>query len=90
MTILKLKQQRHPILSYLTHFKVSMCGRGVEAGAAGGVLDLEELRGPGEEEAHHPHVPGEAGQVQGRVARGGARALDINIGLVENRSDNIL
>ena len=59
-----------------------MCGRSVEAGTATGVLDLEELCGPGEKEAHHPHVASEAGQVEGSVAGRGARRLDIHIGLV--------
>ena len=78
------------IAIYLTHFKVSMSGRSVEAGAATGVLDLEELCGPGEEEAHHPHVTSETGQVEGGVAGGRARRLDINVGLVENCSYDIL
>ena len=45
-----------------------MCGRSMEACAARAVLDLEKLRGPGEEEADHADMAGDAGQVEGDVA----------------------
>ena len=67
-----------------------MCGRSVEAGAATGVLDLEELCGPGEKEAHHPHVAGEAGQVQGRVAAWVAPRRHVHLGLVQHRPHHVL
>ena len=75
---------------YLAHFKVSMGSCSVEAGTASVVLDLEEVCGPGEEEAHHPHVASEARQVEGSVTRGGARRLDIHCRLVKNSSYDIL
>ena len=43
------------------------CGH-VKTGLAGVVGHLEQLGGAGEEEAHHPHVAGDAGEVEGDVA----------------------
>ena len=40
-------------------------------------LHLEELCGSGEEEADHPHVAGEAGQVQGNVPARLARSVHL-------------
>ena len=40
----------------------------MQTGLAGLVHDLEEVGGPAEQEAYHPHVPRQAGQVQRSVA----------------------
>ena len=40
----------------------------MQTGLASLVHDLEEVSGSAEQEPHHPHVPRQAGQVQGCVA----------------------
>ena len=49
----------------------------METRSARVVRDLEELGGPGEEEAHHAHVSRDAGQVQGYVAAGLAGSVNL-------------
>ena len=56
---------------------MSRCCRHVETRPARVVGDLEELGGPGEEEAHHAHVARDAGQVQGDVAAGLAGSVNL-------------
>ena len=62
---------------YLDHVVVSRCCCHVETRSARVVGDLEELGGPGEEEAHHAHVSRDAGQVQGDVAAGLAGSVNL-------------
>ena len=52
----------------LHHVVVTAGSSHVQASPASVVRDFEELRGPGEEEADHADMAGDAGQVEGDVA----------------------
>ncbi len=51
----------------------------MKTGLAGLVHHPEEVSGPAEQEPHHPHVSGEAGQVEGRVAAGAAPSRNLHL-----------
>ena len=60
-----------PLAYQHLHHVVVTAGRGyVQAGPPSVVRHFEELGGPGEEEAHHANMAGDAGQVEGDVATG--------------------